>query len=74
MAPEIVPEPRRSPGRRLQPFEVWCATHLRDGPVRVAKVPFGETHGLAHLGALQVHLDFDGEAAFALIVFIPEIG
>ena len=24
--PEIVPEPSRSPGRRLQPLEVWCAT------------------------------------------------
>ena len=25
-APESVPEPSRSPGRRLQPLEVWCAT------------------------------------------------
>jgi hypothetical protein len=24
--PEMVPEPSRSPGCRLQPLEVWCAT------------------------------------------------
>ena len=47
---------------------------LRERPVRIAKVAARQAHRRFHLRRAQVHLDFDGQAAFALIIFVQQIG
>src|SRR5260221_9807106 len=60
---------------RLQVAAVGCLVRddLRERPVRVAEIAAREAHRPLHLWRAQVHLQLDGEAAFALVALIEKV-
>ena len=75
--PETVPLPRRSPGRRSQPLEVWCANICANVQYRSRRFPrLTQMRGaipLTHRGRSQIDLRSHIEAAPLLIVGISKV-
>ena len=68
VGPDSVPVPNRSPGCRLQPLTVWCATSCADRPVGVGDSSSALSRspawpGLAHRRGLQPDLELDVDRA-----------
>src|SRR5260221_4107963 len=59
----------------LQVAAVGCLVRddLRESPVRVAEIAAREAQQALHLWRAQVHLQLDGEAAFALVALIEKV-